>query len=67
MILLCIIRVFVIPHGHYISALMCCSHPKKLRPRWVTTLPLDNLEIQLICEVDEMWSFVSNKKQQRWL
>ncbi|CBJ79312.1 transposase [Xenorhabdus bovienii str. Jollieti] len=28
---------------------------------------LDNLEIQLICEVDEMWSFVGNKKQQRWL
>ncbi len=23
--------------------------------------------IQLICEVDEMWSFVGNKKQQRWL
>ncbi|WP_157879484.1 IS1 family transposase [Xenorhabdus poinarii] len=41
--------------------------PKKLRPRWVTALPLDNLEIQLVCEVDEMWSFVGNKKQQRWL
>ncbi|HGX8986644.1 TPA: IS1 family transposase, partial [Escherichia coli] len=29
--------------------------------------PLDDLKIQLICEVDEMWSFVGNKKQQRWL
>ncbi|MGL9751569.1 MAG: IS1 family transposase [Symbiopectobacterium sp.] len=35
-------------------------------PRNVTTLPLDNLQIQLICEVDEMWSFVDNKKRQRW-
>ncbi len=25
------------------------------------------MEIQLICEVNEMWSFVGNKKQQRWL
>ena len=33
----------------------------------MTTLPLDNLKIQLICEVDEMWSFVGNKKRQRWL
>ncbi|ENF4439120.1 IS1 family transposase, partial [Salmonella enterica subsp. enterica serovar Anatum] len=40
---------------------------KKLSPRCVTTHPLDNLQIQLICEVDEMWSFVGNKKQQRWL
>ena len=24
-------------------------------------------EIQLICEVDEQWSFVKNKKSQRWL
>ncbi|MGL9750838.1 MAG: IS1 family transposase [Symbiopectobacterium sp.] len=29
-------------------------------------MPLDNLQIQLICEVDEMWSFVGNKKRQRW-
>jgi len=33
----------------------------------VTTLPPDNQQIQLICEVDEMWSFVGNKRQQRWL
>ncbi|WMV72050.1 IS1 family transposase [Xenorhabdus griffiniae] len=40
---------------------------KKLSPRCVTTLPLEQVEIELICEVDEMWSFVGNKKQQRWL
>lgn len=40
---------------------------KKLSPRNVTTLSLDNLQVQLICEVDEMWSFVGNKKRQRWL
>ncbi|EAW1231035.1 IS1 family transposase [Salmonella enterica] len=40
---------------------------KKLAPRYVTKLPLDYLQIQLICEVNEMWSFISNKKQQRWL
>lgn len=39
----------------------------KLSPRCVAKLPLDNPLIQLICEVDEMWSFVGNKKQQRWL
>lgn len=45
----------------------CCSQFKKLAPRCITALPLDNLRIQLICEVDEMWSFIGNKKQQRWL
>ncbi|MDE9537301.1 IS1 family transposase, partial [Xenorhabdus bovienii] len=40
---------------------------KKLRPRNVTTLPLDGKNIQLICEIDEQWSFVGNKKNQRWL
>ncbi|MEQ1962163.1 IS1 family transposase [Xenorhabdus khoisanae] len=40
---------------------------KKLKPRCVTTLPLDNINVQLICEVDEMGSFVGNKKCQRWL
>ncbi|WP_275075211.1 IS1 family transposase [Providencia rettgeri] len=40
---------------------------KKLSPRQVTSLPLDNLHIELLCEVDEQWSFVANKKQQRWL
>ncbi|WP_157104611.1 IS1 family transposase [Xenorhabdus hominickii] len=40
---------------------------KKLTPRNVTTLPLDGNNIQLICEIDEQWSFVGNKKNQRWL
>ncbi|MEQ5434099.1 IS1 family transposase [Providencia huaxiensis] len=40
---------------------------KKLSPRQVTSLPLDNLHIELLCEVDEQWPFVANKKQQRWL
>ncbi|MCG6273264.1 IS1 family transposase [Vibrio vulnificus] len=40
---------------------------KKLTPRCVTTLPLDKVEVQLICEVDEQWSFVGSKKKQRWL
>ncbi|MGF7483996.1 IS1 family transposase [Providencia sp. SP181] len=40
---------------------------KKLLPRQVTSLRLDNLHIELLCEVDELWSFVANKKQQRWL
>ncbi|EFB72122.1 IS1 transposase [Providencia rustigianii DSM 4541] len=25
------------------------------------------MHIELLCEVDEQWSFVANKKQQRWL
>ncbi|EFE05633.1 hypothetical protein CIT292_10994 [Citrobacter youngae ATCC 29220] len=33
----------------------------------MVSLPLDNLQIQLICEVDEMLSFVGNQKKQRWL
>ncbi|MDC9624088.1 IS1 family transposase [Xenorhabdus sp. XENO-7] len=41
--------------------------PKKLNPRNVTTLPLEGSDIQLICELDEQWSFVGNKKNQRWL
>ncbi|WP_245737445.1 IS1 family transposase, partial [Xenorhabdus japonica] len=40
---------------------------KKRKPRCVTTLPLDNVNVQLICEVDEVWSFVGNKKCRRWL
>jgi insertion element IS1 protein InsB len=30
-------------------------------------LPRDNLQIQLICEVEEVWPRVGSKKQQRWL
>ncbi|MGF1742784.1 IS1 family transposase [Vibrio profundum] len=41
--------------------------PKKLQPRQVTTTPFDAANIELICEVDEQWSFVGNKKSQRWL
>ncbi|WP_208612550.1 IS1 family transposase [Xenorhabdus vietnamensis] len=40
---------------------------KKLTPRQVTTLPLTGSEIHLVCEIDEQWSFVGNKKNQRWL
>ncbi|MDE1485752.1 IS1 family transposase [Xenorhabdus bovienii] len=40
---------------------------KKLTPRHVTTLPLEGKNIQLICEIDEQWSFVGNKQNQRWL
>ncbi|WP_155271211.1 IS1 family transposase [Xenorhabdus bovienii] len=40
---------------------------KKLKPRCVTTLPLDKVNVQLICDVDEVWSFVGNKKYRRWL
>lgn len=37
---------------------------EKLSPRQVTSLPLDNLHIELLCEVDEQWFFVANEKQQ---
>ncbi|WP_086004392.1 IS1 family transposase [Photobacterium marinum] len=40
---------------------------KKFQPRQVTLVPFDKAEIELICEVDEQWSFVQNKKNQRWL
>ncbi len=40
---------------------------KKLEPRQVTTLPFTGNDIDIICEVDEQWSFVGNKKNPRWL
>ncbi|MGU3239249.1 IS1-like element ISPda1 family transposase [Photobacterium damselae subsp. piscicida] len=40
---------------------------KKLTPKQVTTIPFDIAHIELICEVDEQWSFVGKKKNQRWL
>ncbi|MEI8671034.1 IS1 family transposase [Vibrio sp. SA48] len=40
---------------------------KKLSPRQVTSIPFDRANITLICEVDEQWSFVGNKKNRRWL
>ena len=33
----------------------------------MTNLPFAQLDIELICEVDEQWSFVGNKKNRRWL
>jgi insertion element IS1 protein InsB len=33
----------------------------------VTSIPFDRANITLICEVDEQWSFVGNKKNRRWL
>lgn len=33
----------------------------------MTTIPFDAANIELICEVDEQWSFVGNKKNKRWL
>ncbi|OKP01943.1 transposase [Xenorhabdus eapokensis] len=39
----------------------------KNSPKKCDRLPLEGNEIQLICEVDEQWSFVSSKKNQRWL
>ena len=28
---------------------------------------MNRYEVQLVCEMDEQWSYVGNKKQQRWL
>ena len=30
-------------------------------------MPYENARIEILCEMDEQWSFVGNKKQQRWL
>ena len=43
-----------------------CSF-KKLSPLTVTKLPFENARVKILCEVDEQWSFVGNKKNQRWL
>lgn len=49
------------------------SQLKTLSPRCVATPPLDNLQIQLICEFDEIWAFIGpvfenvNKKTLRKL
>ena len=40
---------------------------KKLAPPQVTSLPFDREELVLICQMDEHWSYVANKKNQRWL
>ena len=28
---------------------------------------MEHYEVELVCEMDEQWSFVGHKKQQRWL
>ena len=33
----------------------------------MTPLPFDNAGLILICQMDEQWSYVGNKKNQRWL
>ena len=33
----------------------------------MTPLPFDNEELVLLCQMDEQWSYVGNKKNQRWL
>ncbi|PID50369.1 MAG: hypothetical protein CR991_01950 [Proteobacteria bacterium] len=44
------------------------SHFKKLDPPSLTPLPLEEVtEIELIGEMDEQWSFVGSKANQRWL
>ncbi|KAA9001168.1 hypothetical protein FJU30_07935 [Affinibrenneria salicis] len=40
---------------------------KKRAPRQVTNKPLVYDALPLICEPDEQWSFVENKKQQNCL
>ena len=45
-----------------------CHRPlKRLSPPAVTEFPFENVKVQLICEMDEQWSFVGSKKNQRWL
>ncbi len=33
----------------------------------MTSLPFEKAKVVLLCEVDEQWSYVGNKKNQRWL
>ena len=33
----------------------------------ITQFPFQNVKVEILCELDEQWSFVGNKKQQRWL
>ncbi len=54
-----------------VSTTTVIAHLKKLRPAAVNPLPIqalvDQYEVQLVCELDEQWPSVGNKKQQRWL
>lgn len=44
---------------------------KKLAPPTVSPLPFNEISdkagIELVCEMDEQWSYVGKKSQQRWL
>ena len=50
-----------------ISPTTVLAHLKKLDPLTVTELPFENSRVEIIFEMDEQWSFVGSKKQQRWL
>ena len=50
-----------------ISRTTVIAHLKNSRPPQVTLLPFEQAKVELICEMDEQWSFVSDKKNQRWL
>lgn len=47
------------------------THLKKLEPVNINPLPIqalaDEHEVELVCEMDEQWSYVQNKQQKRWL
>ncbi|WP_211831119.1 IS1 family transposase [Kistimonas asteriae] len=42
-------------------------HFKKLSPQQVTSHPFEKARVELLCEMDEQWSFVGNKRNQWWL
>lgn len=54
-----------------VSTTTVMAHLKKLTPVAVNPLTIqalvDRYEVQLVCELDEQWSYVGHKKQQRWL
>ncbi|MEZ5452561.1 MAG: IS1 family transposase [Thiothrix sp.] len=54
-----------------ISVTTVIAHLKKLAPPSVSPLPFngasDKAGIELVCEMDEQWSYVGKKSQQRWL
>ncbi len=54
-------RILDIRHTTIISRL------KNWNPTKVTSLPFENVRIEILCEMYEQWSFVGNKKNQKWL
>lgn len=40
---------------------------KKLSPKQVTTRTAAYEDVTLICEIDEQWSYVGNKKNRHWM